>query len=165
MCRMLWSLVQELWLLRGWCWPAGIQGCVCSLSVILLPPHGLQPARLLPPWNAPGKSTARQGRVSKAGCRAPKVWGRFQGCLVQGTQSWDGWSFKGLKAACLLVGKAVSPPGQLLVLSCLSTGANKLVGPSVNKLDGLQDDTCQYQCLCSRTSSQKWLLPLSVSPG
>ena len=67
-----------------------------------------------------------------------------------------GW-FKGLKAARLLVGKAVSPPGQLLVLSCLSTGANRLVSPSVNKLEGFQNDICQYQCLCGRTSSQKWL--------
>ena len=163
MYSMLWSLAPELWLFRGWCWPAGRGMCVHS--VIFLPPHGLQRTRLLHPWNVPDKSAARQGRVSKACCRALKVWGRFQGSLVQAAQSWDDWRFKGIKAARLLVGQAVSPPGQLLVLSCRSTGVKRLIGPSVNKLEGFQNDICKYQCLCGRTSSPKWLLPVSVSPG
>ena len=32
--------------------------CVCSVMSNSLRPHGLQPARLLCPWNFPGKSTA-----------------------------------------------------------------------------------------------------------
>ena len=50
----------------------------------------------------------------------------------------------GLKAADLLVGRA---------------------SPSTNKLEGeFQNGTCLYQCPCDRTSSQNWLLPVSVSP-
>ena len=156
MYSMLWSLAPELWLFRGWCWPAGRQGCVCAFS------HLFATSGTIAHYAPPSMECYRQER-----CQAGqgikgwlKVWGRFQGSLVQGAQSWDDWRFKGLKAARLLVGKAVSPPGQLLVLSCLSTGANRLVGPSVNKLEGFQNDICQYQCLCGRTSSPKWMLHL-----
>ena len=31
--------------------------CVCALSCISLQPHGLQPTRLLYPWDSPGKNT------------------------------------------------------------------------------------------------------------
>ena len=53
--------------------------CVCACSVMSnsLQPHGLQPARLLCPWNFPGKNTGM-------GCRflLPRIfWRRNQTCI------------------------------------------------------------------------------------
>ena len=40
------------------------------------------------------------------------------------------------------------------------------LGPEANKLEGgFHDGTFQYQCYYGRMSSQKWLLPASLSPG
>ena len=68
----------------GWAWRAGRPGvglhwweevvsfCCCSdpkSCLTLLQPHGLQPTRLLCPWDFPGRNTG-------AGCHA-RLWGIF----------------------------------------------------------------------------------------
>ena len=45
-----WSLIRELD-------PISVFMCLCSVVSDSLRPHGLQPARLLRPWDFPGKST------------------------------------------------------------------------------------------------------------
>ena len=38
--------------------------CVCSVTSDSLGPHGLKPARLLCPWNSPGKNTGMGERLA-----------------------------------------------------------------------------------------------------
>lgn len=61
--------------------------------------------------------------------------------MVDKAMSRDICGLRGLKAACLLVGRALSPPSWLLGLKCLSTDTYRLLSRSryrfwSNKLEG-----------------------------
>ena len=83
--------------------------------------------------------------------------------------SWVTGDLKAPMANDLLVSESVSLPGYLVGLGCTRINANRLVGGlghSTNNLEGgFQNGPCQQQSLHGPTSTLKWVLPASVSPG
>ena len=66
LCKLELWINFSLGLRHGWCpckykgkllWTPGALPCVCSAMANARQPHGLQPTRLLCPWDVPGKNT------------------------------------------------------------------------------------------------------------
>ena len=76
LCKLELWINFSLGLRHGWCpckykgkllWTPGALPCVCSAMANARQPHGLQPTRLLCPWDVPGKNTTVDSISSSRG--------------------------------------------------------------------------------------------------
>ena len=150
------------------CWPAcgwaGSAGCRTAVVLQLVPAHW---------WEELGPSSCGCRTLGVSGL-VPAHWcvGLGPGpCVGQGRVQGQLWAQGFLRQpACWWVGLCPC------LVSCLTCGIPVLVptgcwagarlGPEADKLEGgFQNDACQHQCPCGRTTSLKWPPPVSVSPG